>query len=90
MAERIEQRDPTIAFLLEFVPGLVVHWFGWGHIYAGRVLKGLFVMFLYWILQGINVLLTFVLIGWVTMALTWFLFLLFSSLGARRAAESVG
>lgn len=79
-------RDPTVAFLLELIPGFF-QWFGWGHIYSGHVLKGLVVMVSYWILQGLNALLMYVLVGFVTAPLTWLAYLVFSSISARTACK---
>ena len=79
-------RDPTVAFLLELIPGFF-QWFGWGHIYSGRVLKGLLVMVSYWVLQGVNTLLMYVVVGFATMPLTWLAYLFFSSLSARKACR---
>ncbi len=79
--------DNGIAALLEILPGIFLQTFGIGHIYAGNVGRGLLVMFSYWILQGLNFLLTFVLVGFVTMFLTWLAFAIFSTLGASNAAK---
>jgi TM2 domain-containing membrane protein YozV len=81
--------NPTVAFLLEFIPGWF-QWFGWGHIYNGNVGKGLLLMFGYWLLQGINVLLMFVLIGYVTAPITWLAFLILSSVSAKKVAARGG
>ena len=45
--------------------------FGLGHMVNGEILKGLGIMFLYWILQGINAMLMLVLVGLITAPLTW-------------------
>ena len=79
--------DNGIAALLEILPGVFLQTFGIGHIYAGKVGRGLLVMFGYWVLQGINVLLTFVLVGWVTMFLTFLAFAIFSTSAASNAAK---
>jgi len=81
-------RSPATAALLEVLPGFFIHTFGIGHIYSGRVGVGLCVMFGYWFLLVINILLCFVLIGVVTLPLTWLLFLIFSSISAARACET--
>ena len=57
--------------LLEVLPGFFFQTFGIGHIYAGNVGVGLLFMFGYWFIQFINVLLCFVLIGFVTLPLCW-------------------
>ena len=84
--------DPTIAFLLEFLLGFFVQWFGWGHIYNGRVGKGLLIMLTYWVIQGVNVLLMFVVVGLVTAPITWVLYLVLSSISAKNdcAAGAAG
>lgn len=79
--------DNGIAALLEILPGTFLQTFGIGHIYAGNVVRGLIVMFGYWLLFGINFLLTFVLIGWVTLPLTWLPFAIFSTIAASNAAK---
>jgi len=79
--------DNGIAALLEIFPGIFLQTFGVGHIYAGNVGRGLIVMFGYWILSGINFLLTFVLVGWVTWPLTWLAFAIFSTIAASNAAK---
>ena len=75
--------DPTVAFLLEFLLGFFIHWFGWGHIYNGRIGKGLLIMLTYWAIQAVNVVLAFVVVGFVTGAITWVLYLIFSSISAK-------
>ena len=87
---RSRSGDPTVAFMLEFLLGLLVQWFGWGHIYNGRVGKGLLIMFSYWILLGVNFLLWFVVVGWVTGPLTWVLYLIFSSNSAKKDCLAAG
>lgn len=79
--------DNGIAALLEILPGIFLQTFGIGHIYAGNVGRGLILMFGYWILQGINFLLTFLLIGWVTGVLTFLFFAIFSTIAASNAAK---
>jgi TM2 domain-containing membrane protein YozV len=79
--------DNGIAALLEILPGIFLHTFGIGHIYAGNVVRGLLIMFVYWLTCGINFLLTGVLIGFVTWPLTWLAFAIFSTIGASNAAK---
>ena len=78
-------KSPTAAVFLELLPGFLIQTFGIGHMYSGRILLGLVVMFGYWIVQGINVLLCLVLIGYVTFPLTWIAMLIVSPLLAARA-----
>jgi TM2 domain-containing membrane protein YozV len=55
--------------------------------YSGSIGKGLVVMFAYWGLQALNALLMFVLIGFVTMPLTWLAFMIWSPIDAARNAN---
>lgn len=80
-------RSSSTAALLEVLPGFFINTFGIGHMYSGRVGVGLCVMLGYWFLLFINILLCFVLIGFVTLPVTWLLFLIFSSISAARACE---
>lgn len=50
----IHQKDPTAAFLLGLLPGLVGFW-GIGHMYAGDVFKGLLILFTGWALIFITI-----------------------------------
>ena len=59
-----------LAIAAEAVPGFFFQTFGVGHMVSGEILKGLGIMFLYWILQSINTALCFVLIGFITWPLT--------------------
>lgn len=79
--------DNGIAALLEILPGVFLQTFGIGHIYAGNVIRGLILMFGYWILCGINFLLCYVLVGFVTWPLTFLAFAIFSTIGASNAAK---
>lgn len=81
------QRDPTIAVLLEVIPGFF-QVFGIGHIYAGRVGLGLLFMFGYWLLMTFNALLVMVLIGFVTWPLCWLAAMILSPILAARACRS--
>lgn len=76
------------AALLELGGGFFLQIFGFGHIYAGNVGTGLLIMFAYWGLQIINFLLTFVLIGVLTLPLTWILFLIFSPIWASKSCAA--
>lgn len=59
-------KSAGVAALLEILPGLFLQTFGVGHLYTGRVALGLLFMFGYWFLTFINILLCFVLVGFVT------------------------
>lgn len=76
------------AALLEVLGGLLIQTFGIGHLYAGRVGRGLLIMFGYWIIQSINVLLMLVLVGWVTFALVWLVAIIGSPLLAASSCSS--
>jgi len=80
-------KDPGIALVLELLPGIVCQVFGLGSIYAGRVGQGLVVMIGYWIAQLVNVLLTFVLIGFLTAFATFVVTAVVASLLAWNAAR---
>ena len=69
----------AIAVGLEVVPGGLFQVFGLGHIYAGKVGRGIAIMLAYWILQVINGLLMSVWIGFITAPLTWLAFTIFSA-----------
>ena len=74
------------AVLLEVVPGFFFQTFGIGHMYAGNVGTGLLFMFGYWFIQFINILLCFVLIGFVTLPLCFFGAMILSPVLAANAA----
>lgn len=75
------------AALLEILPGLFISTFGIGHIYAGNVGTGLLFMFGYWILLFINILLCLVLIGFITLPLTWVVMMILSPILAANACS---
>ena len=76
------RKDNVAAVLLEVLPGIFLQTFGIGHIVQGRVGMGLFIMLSYWVLQGINALLTLVLVGFVTAPLTWLFYMVAAPLNA--------
>jgi TM2 domain-containing membrane protein YozV len=80
-------KTTAVAVLLEVLPGLFLQTFGIGHLYAGNVGVGLLFMFGYWFVQFINILLCFVLIGFITGPLCFLLALVISPLLASNAAE---
>ena len=84
---QVPERSSSTAVLLEFLPGFFIHTFGIGHIYNGRVALGLLAMFGYWFALAVNILLCFILIGIVTLPLTWILMLIFSTLSAANSAN---
>jgi TM2 domain-containing membrane protein YozV len=73
------RQQSMTAIGLEAAPGTFLMTFGVGHLYAGRVGTGLLLMVTYWALQGVNLLLMPFMIGWFTFALTWLLYLVFST-----------
>ena len=75
------------AVLLEVLPGFFFQTFGIGHIYAGNVGVGLLFMFGYWFIQFINVLLCFLLIGFITFPLCWLAAMIISPILASNAAS---
>jgi hypothetical protein len=81
-----------VAALLEVVFGLLLGTFGIGHMYAGHVVTGLFLMFGWWLFVFVNLLLCCTGL-WIPVALVlvpscWLLLLLFSPLlAAISAAE---
>lgn len=77
----------AVAVLLEIMPGLFLQTFGIGQIYAGNVGTGLLFMFGYWFVQFINILLCFVLIGFITGPLCFFLAAIISPILACNAVE---
>lgn len=84
---RVPQRSGSTAALLEVLPGIFFKTFGIGHIYAGDVGKGLLIMFSFWALQIVNLLLCFILIGFITLPVTWIVFLVWSSMAASKRVE---
>jgi TM2 domain-containing membrane protein YozV len=80
-------KPTAVAVLLEVLPGLFLQTFGIGHLYAGNVGVGLLFMFGYWFVQFINILLCFVLIGFITGPLCFILALIISPLLASNAAQ---
>ncbi|MFY1633293.1 hypothetical protein ACN27F_08415 [Solwaraspora sp. WMMB335] len=82
----VSSKSVGAAVALELVLGLFGI-FGIGNIYAGKVATGVVLMVSFWVLFWINVLLTFLIIGWVTLPLTWLAYLAIGAILAARAAE---
>jgi TM2 domain-containing membrane protein YozV len=80
-------KDPGIALVLELLPGIACQVWGLGSIYAGRVGQGLVIMVGYWIVQLVNVLLMFVLIGFLTAFATFVVTAVVASILAWNAAR---
>jgi len=83
----VEQKNPGMAVALELLGGTFLQTFGIGHLYAGNVGVGLGLMFGYWALTALNVVLCFVLVGFVTWPLTWIAFMILASITADAAAK---
>ncbi len=83
------RKDPSVAALLEALPGFFVHIFGIGHFYNGNVGKGLALMFGYWGIQFVNLLLCLVFIGYLTGFITWVLFIALSASSASKDARLI-
>ena len=80
-------KDPGLAVILEILPGILAQTFGIGNIYAGNVTGGVLIMIGYWVLQFINFLLCFVIIGIFTLPLTWVAFMIFCPIAASNSAK---
>ena len=70
---------------LELLGGFFFQTFGVGNLVAGNVGVGLALLFGYWCALFINILLTFVLIGFITAPLTWVVFMIMSPMLANAA-----
>jgi TM2 domain-containing membrane protein YozV len=79
--------NPGTAVVLEVLPGLLLQTFGIGNLYAGNIATGILVMLLYWGLLLVNVLLCYLLIGFLTLPLTWIGFAILSSMMAHSGAR---
>ena len=75
------------AVLLEIFPGFFFQTFGIGQMYAGNVGTGLLFMFGYWFVQFINILLCFLLVGFITLPLCFLGAMIVSPLLAANAAS---
>ena len=76
------------AVLLEVLPGFFFQTFGIGHMYAGNVGTGLLFMFGYWFIQFVNILLCFLLIGFITLPLCFFGAMILSPVLAANAVNN--
>jgi TM2 domain-containing membrane protein YozV len=75
------------AVMLEVLPGFFLQTFGIGHLYAGNVGVGLLFMFGYWFVQFINILLCFLIIGFITGPLCFILAMVISPIIASNAVQ---
>jgi len=80
-------KSTAAAVLLEVLPGFFFQTFGIGQMYAGNVASGLLFMFGYWFVQFINLLLCFVLIGFITLPLCFLAAIIVSPILASNAAS---
>jgi len=81
------KKSAVVPVILELVGGFFFQVFGVGNLVAGNVGVGLALMFGYWAIQGVNILLMFVLIGFVTAPLTFVIFLIAAPLLAHTSVQ---
>jgi TM2 domain-containing membrane protein YozV len=72
------------AVLLEVIPGVFLQTFGIGNLYAGNIATGIILMVTYWVLTIVNVLLVFLLVGFVTWPLTFIAYLIIAIVSAQK------
>lgn len=82
---RVPPKSSGTAVVLEILPGFFLQTFGIGHLYAGNVATGLIFMFGYWFIQFVNILLCFVLVGLITLPLTFILAMIIAPITASNA-----
>jgi len=80
------QKDPGIAALLEVVPGLF-GFLGIGHIYNGNLGKGIIFLIGYWIFLIIELILMFVIIGFLLIPINLVIILLSAYLAYQDAKK---
>jgi hypothetical protein len=88
MGGMVSPKNPGLAVALELLGGFFLQTFGVGHLYAGNIGLGLGLMFGYWVLTAINVVLCFVIVGFITWPLTWLAFMIISAITANNAAKA--
>ena len=88
MGGMVSPKNPGLAVALELLGGFFLQTFGVGHLYAGNIGLGLGLMFGYWVLTAINVVLCFVIVGFITWPLTWLAFMVISAITANNAAKA--
>ncbi len=81
------QKNGGLAVMLELLGGFFFQTFGIGHLYAGNLGVGLGLMFGYWVLTAINVMLCFLVVGFVTWPLTWLAFMILAPVTASGAVK---
>ena len=82
------QKSGGVAALLEVLPGLFLQTFGIGHMYAGNVGTGLIIMFGYWALTFVNLILCFIVIGFITWPICWIATAILSTIIASNSVKS--
>jgi TM2 domain-containing membrane protein YozV len=87
-APAVTQKSGGVAAILEVLPGIFLWTFGIGHMYAGNVAVGLLIMIGFWLAMAVNIALCFVLIGFITLPITWLTVLIASPLIAASACSS--
>ncbi|MEE6261799.1 TM2 domain-containing protein [Plantactinospora sonchi] len=75
----VPQKSAGAAVALELVLGFLGI-FGLGNLYAGRIATGILLMISFWVLFWLNVVLMFLVIGLVTMPLTWLTYMVMAPL----------
>lgn len=83
----VPQKSAGAAVVLELVLGLFGI-FGVGNLYAGRIATGILLMISFWMLFWINVVLVFLVVGLVTLPLTWLTYLVMAPLLAAGGVSS--
>ncbi len=81
------KKSSGTAIAIELLAGSFLAIFGLGNFYAGNPLAGVLLLISYWVIQGINILLMFVIIGFFTFPLVWLIYMVVASLLAHGAVE---
>jgi TM2 domain-containing membrane protein YozV len=81
------QKSGGTAAILEVLPGFFLSVFGIGHMYAGNVGLGILIMIGWWVVLAINIMLCLVVIGFVTLPLSWLIMLIASPLLAAQSCK---
>ncbi|MEO3745806.1 TM2 domain-containing protein [Plantactinospora sp. B5E13] len=83
----VPQKSAGAAVVLELVLGFFGI-FGVGNLYAGRIATGFLLMISFWVLFWLNVVLVFLVVGLVTLPLTWLTYLVMAPLLAAGGVSS--
>ena len=84
----VPAKSSGTAAILELVPGIFIQTFGIGHLYAGNVGTGPLFMFGYWALAFVNLLLCFIVIGFITWPICWIATAILSTIIASNSVKS--